>query len=418
MMVLSLIAILSLSIDHPWFHQANNLLRKKVDNSINNNRTSSSMKIDIDNLYYNRTGPRIAFIAYTYMGNMTKFEARVIGALETFMKKEPIYFVVMSNMWNETYRTFCRQAKNRRHCQKLQIIWVDCGEGWSTTAGCCKAQKGLLQIYDQYGTNFDYFIYQDDDDYIRVDMLKRLLRPLPADEEFVVGSTELGYSLWDKYYCSDKEDFKYPWAQPIIYSRGSLKVISNGFRLNGLLSECVAYKLLYDVGLPIFNWMYSLPALMITLSDHYTHSYSREITQEEEGVFGYHGVLNDHTSGHAASFYTMQKAHEYYQTELDEPTELTYKWHNATGFRSTRTHSIHGDPRTWEDAWMISDNRECKPVDDDGEEAWKKKKEEEEERKRQEKEQEAKKKKEEEEERKRQEEEQEAKKKKEEEQER
>eukprot|EP00547_Thalassionema_nitzschioides_P018637 CAMPEP_0194254102 /NCGR_PEP_ID=MMETSP0158-20130606/31366_1 /TAXON_ID=33649 /ORGANISM="Thalassionema nitzschioides, Strain L26-B" /LENGTH=427 /DNA_ID=CAMNT_0038992017 /DNA_START=118 /DNA_END=1401 /DNA_ORIENTATION=- len=388
MMVLCLIAIFALSggWDHPWVHKANDLLRKKIDGA--NNGTGS---LSIDNLIdvnekeelptYNTTGPRIAFIAYSYMGNMTKFEELVIGALETSMENEPIFFVVMSNEWKDTYREFCSDEDRKLQCKKLIIIWVDCKEGWYGTVGCCKAQKGLLQVYEKYGTDFDYFLYQDDDDYLRVDMLKRFLEPFPAEEAFTVGSTEprkLAESVWDVYYCSDDQDFKYPWGQPVIYSRGALEVISNGLRLNGLLSECVAYGMLHDVGFQIFNWMYSLPALLISLSDHYKSTYNREITQKEEGVFGYHGILNDHIpDGVPPSFDTMQEAHEYYQTVLGEPAEFDYKWYNATGFRSTWTFSIYQDPTTWEDAWMKNDRRECKALDDSGEEAWNKKKEEE-----------------------------------------
>ena len=160
------------------------------------------------------TEPRIAFIAFTYLGKPKKFHGLIGGALQTYLKNESTYFLVMSKQWQDAYYgEYCK--KHASSCKRLTPIWIECGdESWDGTAPCCKVQQGLLHMLEHYSDRYDYFMYMDDDDYIRTPFLKRYLKPFDPSEVFVVGSTrptQLGAAEFGNYKCSHRESFTYPW---------------------------------------------------------------------------------------------------------------------------------------------------------------------------------------------------------------
>jgi len=109
-------------------------------------------------------------------------------------------------------------------CSRLIPIYVDCPESHAGVSPCCKMEQGLLKMIQEHD-NYDWYMYQDDDMFIRTDYLEDFLKPLPSDDAMILTAKpdkdELG-PYWDENYrklnknCSSDIDFRYPWGQPVI----------------------------------------------------------------------------------------------------------------------------------------------------------------------------------------------------------
>jgi len=146
--------------------------------------------------------------------------------------------------------------------------------------------------------NVKWYIFQDDDLYVRVNALLAMLSQYDFRERIAFsGNKNLrGFApgMWKHLAACDSNRvcaFKFPWMQPAIYSRAALlsfrpalagaeSVLRGGPRprrasrkhttpsaqalaANGLTDECSAFGVSHDVGLGIFNWMHSVPTVLL-----------------------------------------------------------------------------------------------------------------------------------------------------------
>eukprot|EP00522_Entomoneis_paludosa_P008173 CAMPEP_0172455572 /NCGR_PEP_ID=MMETSP1065-20121228/12133_1 /TAXON_ID=265537 /ORGANISM="Amphiprora paludosa, Strain CCMP125" /LENGTH=535 /DNA_ID=CAMNT_0013208037 /DNA_START=24 /DNA_END=1628 /DNA_ORIENTATION=+ len=180
----------------------------------------------------------IAYITYGYLkpGSEPRFEMFIKGALETWLQGNDLYYV-LNLQFQEKLESICMQEGYQEICSRLYPIYVQCTERYYGASPCCKMEQGLLKMIQEHD-NYEWYVYQDDDMYIRTDYLEEFVKPLPSHEAMVLTAKptrELGHT-WDgdhrlRNNCSSHVDFKYPWGQPIIYSKPALQEVSNGFAL-------------------------------------------------------------------------------------------------------------------------------------------------------------------------------------------
>lgn len=310
---------------------------------------------------------RIAYITFAYLGDPAKFANLIFGALDTYLRDEHTYFVVMIPQWKQSFEQLCSSSENRPYCDRLTIIWVDCPEGNVGHSPCCKMEKGLVQIWDEYQGSYDWFLYMDDDNYLRTAELQFYLSTLDPSQVLCLGTSEpraLALQYFDslgpeikRYNCSRGDpNFKYTWGQPAIFSVGAMARVVNGFRYGGLVSISNVYAITHDVAIQVFSWMYSLPSLTFSIRNcHEDSNNHRWIGNQYKLVFGCHGIANLNFAKPIMSAAPLHNLYEGRKSDrlwsLTSPQECKYLWHNATGFRQTRTYKLYGDPSTWVDKW-------------------------------------------------------------------
>jgi hypothetical protein len=302
---------------------------------------------------------RIAYITYTFLGAPDKFKHLIFGALDTYMRNESTFFVVMTEQWQDDFETLCTDALYEAYCHRMTPIWVQCPEHYERPSPCCKMEKGLAQVFDAYQDEYDWFLFMDDDNYLRTAALHYYLSFLDPAEVIFVGTSEprvLGNQYFDTpdYNCSsDDPQFQYVWAQPAIYSKAAMIRVVNGFRLGAMSSICMLYEVAHDVAAAIFGWMYSLPSLSTCLSmcGVANSATNQWMYDDRKSCFGCHGIANHRMQVIVDSMQLMQ---EYYEARenmeewsVNKPDDCVYLWNNVTGFRQTRTYQLHNDPSTW-----------------------------------------------------------------------
>ena len=281
---------------------------------------------------------RVAYITYTYLGMPEKFKTLIFGALDTYMRNETTFFVVMTEEWKKSFETLCTDPVYTAYCTRLTPIWVDCPESYYAPSPCCKMENGLSQVFDEHQDEYDWFVYMDDDNYIRTTALHYYLSFLDPAEVIFVGTSEprvLGnqYFQTPLYNCSeDDSQFKYVWGQPAIYSKAAMTRVMNGFRLGAMSSICMLYEVFHDVAAGIFGWMYSLPSLTISLSfcgeeDSGTNDW---IHQDKKLCFGCHGIANQRMDVIIDSLQPMQDYYEARENRkewsVNKPDDCKYLW--------------------------------------------------------------------------------------------
>ena len=323
----------------------------------------------------------IVWITYTHLSDTWRFENYIFPSLDTWLANTTdTYYIVMANPWKEKFeQDLCNSTSRpqwKQYCDRIQVVWVDCPEGYYGISPCCKSEKGLLSVYQQLtATNrsFDYYCYLDDDMYMRASDLQKYLAPLPAQKEaFVVTvskSFPLGLSVFTDtlYNCSFDDNFTMPWGQPIIYSHAAMKQLAPALRGQALTKQCESFAVTHDAGNQVVHWMFSWPALQIPFLDRafdgffddYWFSYA-----DPKDSFGMHGM---HRFFEADSpNLTMQDVHDFFNIETDAARQATenrvYRWHNATGFQSTNIFRQFGEPTTWKDQWNTLPTSDCFPV--------------------------------------------------------
>jgi hypothetical protein len=305
-----------------------------------------------------RNNPRLAWITVTYLQKAGEFENKIFPSLDTWLSGDdnPTYYVVMNEMWQQNYTRLCETNEN--YCSRIQVLWTSCDEGHFGRSPCCKMQQGLIQMLDHHSEDYDYFAYLDNDDYIRRRYIEKLISGMDASEPFVLSSGRFGgVSLLGQpgyldseereYACRTDPQFQYAWGQPVIYSRGALEKIAPGLRLEGFTKQCAEYKITHDVGVQVFNWMYSLPELRIRTTEHPVQAWRGDYV-------AMHNVGSDKKKG-KSSFYEVEERYQ----KLEEKFNMWYNWNNVTGFHETQTFCDHGDPSKWTTSWHTMPVKDC-----------------------------------------------------------
>jgi hypothetical protein len=285
---------------------------------------------------------------------------------------DPVYHVVLNDKWKPTLESWCQEKDwLRKYCDRIHPIWVDCPEGNFGPSPCCKQEMGLLKVLDDTNMmgRYDWFVYQDDDVYLRAKRLEDFLQPmndvtyplLVTSGPFQKNTQVLGQMSYlnekqRNYTCrTDDVDFQYPWGQPVIYNDVALRYISSGLRLGGLTKQCEEFQVTHDAGNAIIHWMYSIPEVRIRIP--------LKPNSFQPKSFGVHGVAKKHTREgkrlDEKEYMSMYDVHTEYTKKKREG--FLYKYHNATGFRQTRTYSKYGDPSSWMKEWHIMPVSDCNP---------------------------------------------------------
>ena len=303
------------------------------------------------------TSAGIAIVMFSHLATTERFDNFLFPALETWWNSsetEPLY-IVLANRWKSAYQQLCQD----RDCSRLYPLWVDCPEGGFGESPCCKQEKGLLALPKSY----DWTVFADDDMYFKIGGLRRYFtRFLAINPSDVYLVTAAGVSAkflgqWGylgrkgAYKCSDQEEFRYPWGQPVIYSRAALHLIEPGLRAGGLVKQCIEFQVNHDVGNAIFHWMYQIPDYSIKFRMFPRHDVSPEVL----GVHGIHRFIEK-----LNRTVTMKEVHMQVLNRTRNGFKLYMKQrHHRKGFLKTDTFARFGDPSSWNQTWNTMPVRDC-----------------------------------------------------------
>jgi hypothetical protein len=205
---------------------------------------------------------RIAFVTFSHLHDFSSFERYIFPALDTFLVNET-YHVVLVESWKEKfYNVLCRtNSTHAIYCARVRPIFVDCPEEKFGESPCCKQEKGLLSLIDDKALGrFDFYIFMDDDNYLRTNHLRDFLEMLPPTERIVITAGpananvplgEAGYMKrkYRRYNCTtNNPNYTYPWGQPVIYPLVTLEYIINGLHAGGLVKQCNEFFVTHDAG--------------------------------------------------------------------------------------------------------------------------------------------------------------------------
>ena len=316
--------------------------------------------------------PSIAFITFAHLADTSRFDRLIFPSIDTWMAEtDAPYFVVLNNQWKDAYeQELCGSTNttNQPYCQRMEPIWVDCTEGYYGPSPCCKSQEGLRIVYSKY-PEYDWYLYQDDDMYMRVRYMQQFLAQFDRDDPAVVSNSmlyPLGVSTFvSAYNCSFYEQDVYPWGQPVLYNYGAMRTMARGLELGSLVQQCDAYEVTHDAGNQILHWMYSFPVLRVSIAQ----MYPQRIQDPDFEVKDKNSALGVHSVSRGDGSWTMLEVHEHYTKEDVNETMMAtpheYTWHNVTGFHNTPTYLEHGDPSTWQDEWHTMPISDCKPAENE-----------------------------------------------------
>lgn len=308
---------------------------------------------------------RIAYITFTHLNGTQRFQEMIIGSVETWLPPKEVYFVVMSSMWKETYEEALRTNSSflSSHARRIEPLFVNCPEGKFGESPCCKQQEGLLEMIRRgYLSRYEWFVFMDDDVYLRDGFLRDYLGQLSHQQPVVLAGgmppKRLGQSGYKTrrrtpYNCSNDPNYTYPHGQPAVYSRAALQRIRNALELGGLVRQCREFGLTHDSGNALLHWMHSLDEIWFRIGDR-PDSFRNY-------YLGSHGVGRCR-AGRACP---MRWVHNIYTglPSMHPPnrSNYTYRWHRVNGFRSTRTYQEHGDPSKWT-SWHTMPTEDCAGV--------------------------------------------------------
>lgn len=343
------------------------LLSVSSNNDTNVSATGKNEEITTVN---NNEIPRIAFVTFSYLGgNQSRWKDIILPATELMIPSDDYYYVVLTHSQKSKFDTLSEQDPRT---QKILPIYVDCPEGQFGESPCCKMEKGLLYFYDHYMTkekngnyDYDWILYQDDDMYIRTVAIQTFAHLLfynksSAEEPVVLVSDyhdeghklgKWGYSKQKGgYKCSSKPSHMYPWGQPAVYNKASFQLVMNGFRLGGLVKQCMEFDVTHDVGNALFHWMYSLPAVRI-------HIVSGK-PRFRPYFIGHHHIGRHGPSSHIKNFHGKYR-NPGRRYPYDHNSLPPFKWFNRTGYLSTETFKNFGNPWTWKNEWHVMPVSDC-----------------------------------------------------------
>ena len=307
--------------------------------------------------------PKIAYVSYSYLtalddASTTRFINFIFGALQTWLRDEQsLLFVVLTLKSKAFYDQLCENPLYESVCQRVVPIPVDCPEGYYGDSPCCKMQEGLLQVFERY-PDYDWYMYGDDDNYIRTAHWRDYLRPLTRKDDdaepFIVSSGKLkrlGQSSFifgpdDKQMCSTDHQYYYPWGQPIVYSKAALKRVIPGFKMNGFRLQCKEFVITHDVGNQVFHWMYQMPVVTFDIP----------LFPGNVNAMAVHAHGKQRTN----PFPVLEKS---FMNVTHPPPPYTYVWHNTTAFTETSTYRKYGPVDTWKDEWHTMPIADCRGPD-------------------------------------------------------
>ena len=297
----------------------------------------------------------IAYITFVHLQDTKRFDTFVFPSIDTFLKNEPLpYFVVLNEQWKPQYAHLC--SNHTVYCNKIHPIWVNCTEDYYGPSPCCKADQGLSQMFESF-PDIDWFVYMDDDFYVRPDYTRNLLSTLDPEDPAIVTPSNLfplGVSFFrDAYRCSRYEQDMHPWGNPVMYNRGAMQRIHRGLQLGAIQKQCEAYTVTHDAGNAVVHWMYSLPVLQVGVSVEFPSHFTDRLKMfngKEMGV-AMHKVTLD------LSFREVEEM--YNSMNSSQMVTFQYVWHNVTAFHQTDTYKKHGDPSTWTNKWHTMGIDEC-----------------------------------------------------------
>lgn len=322
--------------------------------------TTSSIELPVDmslkQISLKEPSQGLAIVMFSHLKTTERFDNLFFPALETWWQneKEPLY-IVLTHQWRTAYEELCRY----RDCRQFYPLWVNCTEGQFGESPCCKQEKGLLALPKDY----EWTLFADDDMYFKIADLRRYLMSYLAvdpSEPYIVtagGVTAKFLGQWGykgkraDYICSSTDEFRYPWGQPVIYSRAALHLVEPGLRAGGLVKQCLEFQVTHDAGNSIFHWMYQIPDFAIKF-----HMFPGEGIRKE--YFGVHGIHRFITSvNHTV---TMKEVHSQAINQTKRKFKMYMRQrHHRKGFLESDTFARFGDPSTWGDQWHTMPVRDC-----------------------------------------------------------
>ena len=210
----------------------------------------------------------------------------------------------------------------RSVCGTFAILrFANCTNDYYGSKGpCCRNQESMRWVLN-YRPNVKWYLFQDDDMYIRGPALVALLSRYDPDRAMSIsGHNNLrGFApgMWPVYrekgcLSNSQCTFMFPWMQPAAFSRAALRHMAPAIQQSGLTAECTAFGVTHDVGLGILNWMASLPTVILqkqitgttagkedSVAVHSVKRYKGDVTVGGlKGPSGPDGVLRSHVGLH------------------------------------------------------------------------------------------------------------------------
>jgi len=331
---------------------------------------------------------KIAFITFSHMSDLPQFNATILAAAETWLPADATYYVVLNRRWEDTFNQWKQQIRKNTEnggirksagLTRIQPIYVDCPEAKFGESPCCKQEQGLIQFHKTYyqALNYDWVMYMDDDMYVNARLLNDFIKVLPAGlpnkKEYIFangknpllllgnnGPPSLGTSGYlrkrSDYQCSKDEQFVYPWGGVVLYNKAAFEMVIPGLQNNGLVKQCLEYKVTHDVGNAIFHWMYSIPAVRFRVSN--AKAKKGRIIKREDFI-AYHGagtseeirmdVFHKHRVPDEKVIFNVSSL----------PGEGYFGWFNVSGFQRTDTFKQFRNPQEWEGEWHTMPVSDC-----------------------------------------------------------
>ena len=302
--------------------------------------------------------PRIAYITFTHLNGTQRFEDMILRSIDTWLPAQEPYFVVISNMWKQQFQDLFKVNVPSAYQKRIHAVFVDCPEGQFGLSPCCKQEQGLLYVWSTYAHQYEWFVFMDDDIYMRPNFLEGYVATLPAHDEPIVLTSgapphplgQAGYMRSKKAYnCSKDHEFTYPWASLAIYNRYALRLISNGLRLGGLTKQCLEFRVTHDTGNAILHWMYSIPTIFIAVP--------LRPDRKKNHFLALHGVGRCETKK-----CNMHVLHKWYTRTYRQPpnrSDYRYAWHNVSGFKTLQHYAQYGSPERWTTVWHTMPTSAC-----------------------------------------------------------
>jgi hypothetical protein len=298
----------------------------------------------------------VAYVSYGSFkkGGKERFETTIIASLRTWLHDDVIFYV-LNKEWENRFIEACQEPAILEDCKRVIPIFVDCPEGYYGASPCCKMDKGMTLMWENY-SHYDWYSYQDDDMYIRTEYMDDFLRGLSPDEPMVLTSTwaqQLGITWGDASShanCSQHRDYMYPWGQPAVYSRAGFERMSKAFQLGAIAKQCTAFDVTHDVGNPVVHWMMMLPEVRLP-----------SIPSSPPAIWSGH-LLGAHGVGKPGAPQNLTDAHAQIGHVKHPQPPYQYKWHRPKGFLQTSTYKLHGNVSKWT-TWHTMNVSDCqRPV--------------------------------------------------------
>jgi hypothetical protein len=301
--------------------------------------------------------PRIAYITFTHLNGTQRFEDMILRSIDTWLPSQEHYFVVISNMWKHQFHDLL-EVKFAAYQNRIHAVFVDCPEGKFGLSPCCKQEQGLIYVWTTFANQYEWFVFMDDDIYMRPNFLEGYVATLPANHEPILLTSgapphALGQAGYLRsrmaYNCSEDHEFTYPWASLAIYNRCALRLISNGLRLGGLTKQCVEFNVTHDTGNAILHWMYTIPTIFISVP--------LRPDRKKNHFFALHGVGRCERKK-----CNMHVLHRWYTRVYVQPpnrSDYRYAWHNVSGYKTLQHYHQYGGPERWTTEWHTMPTSAC-----------------------------------------------------------